>query len=136
MKKNSNVIHLFIYIGLLALVSCGPKQQAKDTIKKFVKENIGSVTQGDAANAHDELLSYSFKDFGKLDSTRYVTDSIIHAMQQRAEYDRNFESVLTFGKRTGKEQLKYIPVKMKIAEKDTTYTFYLTNDLESVVAFK
>jgi hypothetical protein len=114
---------LFLPLALLLLVSCGQKQQAKSTVKDFVKANI----------AADD---YSFKDFGKLDSTRYVTDSIIGVMKTRVADDNTFRKEATYGMRTGKEQLKYLPVKMKVADKDTTFTFYLTNDLTKVVAVK
>ena len=114
---------LFLSLALLLLVSCGQKQQAKSAIKAFVKENIA-------------VSDYSFKDFGKLDSTRYVTDAVIEVMKQRATADATFKKASVYGKREGKEQLKYMPVKMKIADRDTLFTFYLDNDNNSVVAFK
>lgn len=111
-------------LALLLLVSCGQKQQAKDTVKTFVKENI-------ADSDH-----YSFKDFGRLDSTRYVTDSIIGVMRACAAKDNTFRKPTTYGQRTNNEQLKYIKVKMTVAEQDTMFTFYLTNDVMKVVAVK
>ena len=120
---------LFSLLTTLLLASCGPKQQAKDTVKAFVKASIGSVGEGSP-------LAYSFKDFGHLDSTRYVTDSIIGVMQANAKRDSHFQSAPAYGQRKPKEQLKYITAKMSVDHQDTTYTFYLTNDLTQVVAFK
>ena len=114
---------LFSPLALLFLVSCGQKQQAKSTDKDFVKTNFATT-------------DYRFKDFGKLDSTRYVTDSIIEVMKIRAASDKTFRKDASYGRRVAKEQLKYLPVKMKIADKDTVLTFYLTNKLTQVVAVK
>lgn len=114
---------LFLPLALLLLASCGQKQQAKSTVKDFVKENIASS-------------DYSFKDFGKLDSTRYVTDQVISRMKANAAKDPLFAKQPHYGLRTEKEQLKYIKVKIRVASQDTTYTFYLTNDLAQVVAMK
>ncbi|MBQ7421246.1 MAG: hypothetical protein IJV27_03770, partial [Prevotella sp.] len=110
---------------LIALASCGPKRQAKSTIKAFIKENIS------------EKSHYSIEDYGRLDSTRYLTDSIISIMHTNAEKNKAFGNNLQYGKRKDKKkQLKYIPIKMKVYDQDTTYIFYLTNDLQQVVAFK
>ncbi len=116
--------HLIILLAL-GIVACSPKQEAKKTVKEFVEASI-------SANC-----DYSFNDFGKLDSTRYVTDSALLLMRSQAEKDAAFKSELKYGRRAvPKEQLKYMNVKMTINEKDTTYTFYLTNDLKQVVSFK
>ena len=119
-----NYRHLFIFIGLLTLASCGPKQEAKKTIKEFVDQNVKTETD------------YSFSDFGKLDSTRYVTDSLITVMRQNANKNAAFNGAIGYGKRTAGKQLKYLPVKMSVNGSDTTFTFYLTNDLQQVVSFK
>lgn len=116
--------HKLLPLALLLLVSCGQKQQAKDTIKTFVKENIADADH------------YSFKDFGRLDSTRYVTDTIISVMQANAAKDNTFRKPTAYGQRANNEQLKYIKVKMKVADQDTMFTFYLTNDVTKVVAVK
>lgn len=116
--------HLIILLTI-GFVACGPKQEAKKTIKEFVEVSIANN------------VDYSFNDFGKLDSTRYVTDSALLLMRSQAEKDAAFNAKLNYGKRVAAtDQLKYMTVKMTINAKDTTYTFYLTNDLKQVVSFK
>ncbi len=57
-------------------------------------------------------------------------------MHANADKDKNFKSTILYWKPTEGEQLKYINVDMTVNDNDTTYTFYLTNDMLKVVAFK
>ena len=120
------IIILFLAAGVL-LTSCGEKQIAKNTIKEFLKAGI--AFNGDKQD-------YSIGSFGEIDSTKYVTDAVINSMHVNADKDKNFKSTLLYWKHTNGEQLKYITVKMTINDVDTAYTFYLTNDMMKVVAFK
>ena len=115
-------IYLILCAALLA--SCSQKQKAKSTVKAFLETNMA------------EQSDYSVSDFGKLDSTSYVTDSTLTAMRQLAQANKTFRKDIKYGKRPAKEQLKYITAKLSVNETDTTYTFYLTNNLEAVVSFK
>lgn len=121
---------ILIAAGLL-VASCGEKQIAKNTIKEFLKASVAPEEDDDDGEA-----DYDIKSFGDIDSTKYVTDEVINRMHASADKDKNFKSTLLYWKPSSGEQLKYLTVKMSIDDVDTTYTFYLTNDMLKVVAFK
>lgn len=109
---------------LLFLASCTEKQKAKNIVKSFVETNIKAGTD------------YSIGGFGSIDSTRYVTNDAVSLMKSNAKNKSHFKSNTQYGERLQKEQLKYINATIKVNGKDSTYTFYLSNDLSSVVAIK
>lgn len=121
-------ILLFLTAGIM-FTSCGEKHIAKNTIKEFLKASIANDTDG-------EQEDYDIKSYGDIDSTKYVTEDLINAMHANADKDKNFKSTILYWKPTEGEQLKYINVDMTVNDNDTTYTFYLTNDMLKVVAFK
>ena len=121
-------ILLFLTAGL-TLTSCGEKHIAKNTIKEFLKASIANDTDGEQAD-------YDINSFGDIDSTKYVTEGLINTMHANADKDKNFKSTILYWKPTEGEQLKYINVDITVNDNDTTYTFYLTNDMLKVVAFK
>lgn len=120
---------LLLLAAGLTMVSCGEKHIAKNTIKEFLKAGIANDDDG-------EQEDYSIKSFGDIDSTKYVTEEVINTMHANVYKDKNFKSTLLYWKPTAGEQLKYLTVDLTVDDKDTTYTFYLTNDMLKVVAFK
>ncbi len=124
MKKT----YIILVIGMLMMTACGEKHVAKNTIKEFLKASVVVNSDGEQ--------DYSVKSFGDIDSTRYVTPDAVNKMHAIADKDKNFQSTLLYWKPNENEQLKYLTVEMEVENRDTVYTFYLTNDLLKVVAFK
>ena len=111
---------------LVAMVVAGcnrEKSRAQGLVKDFLKEN---------------LVENDFKvmDFSRLDSTKYVSDSIFNRMRVSNLQDSRFKQPLDFSDDAKTKKLLFIRVKYRI-EKDTILqTFYFDDELSRVVSFK
>ena len=111
---------------LVAMVVAGcnrEKSRAQGLVKDFLKEN---------------LVENDFKvmDFSRLDSTKYVSDSIFNRMRVSNLQDSRFKQPLRLVDEPRTEKLHFIRVKYRI-EKDTILqTFYFDDELSRVVSFK
>ena len=117
---NIKIKSVVLLTALAALCGCGPQHKAENTVEDFLENNM--KTDG-----------YTVM-FTKLDSTRHVSDSAIHAMRAKAEKSVNFNKGIKYGQ-TGK-QYQYIKTKICIGKDTLDRTFYLQPDLTAVVAFK
>ena len=114
----------YILLGILALLlftACGQQYQAKNLVKDFVKEH-----------ATEELNITGFTD---LDSTRVISDSLFHAMQQNAANDPLFKNV-NFSGKTPSSTLLYIRMRYQKDTLELSKTFYFDRDLSAIIAFK
>lgn len=116
-------LHLIIYIAALLCFSCTPKQKAESAVKDFLSNNL---TKKD----------FSVISYGRLDSTRYITDGIVKELRLQASKDKAFTITQEYAERDNPKQLIFLPVKIKQDNQEQDYTFYLTMDFEKVVCFK
>jgi len=113
-----------IPLALCAIIftSCGKEYKAKSTVKDFISENF-------------IVEDYSIDSYARLDSTTYVTQEMINRMRQEANKNTEFKKGIKYTERKG-EKLLYLPVTMKIKDEKVKHTFYLTEDVQEIVAFK
>lgn len=111
---------------LVAMVVAGcnrEKSRAQGLVKDFLKEN---------------LVENDFKviDFSRLDSTKYVSDSIFNRMRVSNLQDSRFKQPLRLVDEPRTEKLHFIRVKYRV-EKDTlVQTFYFDDEVSRIVSFK
>lgn len=120
LKKTRTVA--VIGIAAMLLASCSERRKARATVEAFLNANL--TTQ----DYYVDLLA--------LDSTRRVSDSALADMRDIAAAKGIYKSGTEYAERDASGKLMYIRGKI-IAGKDTfVQTFYLTPDLEKVVAVK
>lgn len=106
----------------LILVACGDKHKAENTVRAFLDMNMKSA-------------EYS-ADFSKLDSTRHITDSVISAMRMTADRKGIYKNDIKFGNVKNYDKIMFMQGKIVIDKDTFAHTFYMTPDLEQVIAFK
>lgn len=114
---------IFISLSFIMLLfSCGKQQKAESVVKDFLDENL-------------VVSDYSIS-FAGIDSTSYITDSIVGVMKKAASTNRLFKKSIKYGE--SNVQGKYIYTRAEIVNgKDTvTQTFYLDKEMTCVIAFK
>lgn len=118
MKKS---LYSCLMLSLLLFTACGEKQKAKGVINDFLERNM---TSG----------NYNVEDFADIDSTFYVTDSMIHVMHAQAEKNSAFRRDIQYTPRTPK--LLFMHVRYTQNGKPVKQTFYMDSALSGVVSFK
>ena len=120
--KQSFVILMFLSAAIFT--GCGQKHYAKQLISDFLDKNLNDPNIGS--------MSY-----GELDSTIYITDSIIQIMHQQADTMKAFRPKIQYNAK-GKlaEKLLFMTVKFKQDNEKHTYTFYFDYGLQEILAFK
>lgn len=106
----------------LVLIACGDKHKAEKTVRAFLDMNM-------------ESAEYS-ADFSKLDSTRHITDSIISAMRVAADHKGIYKKNIKFGDVNNYDKIMFMQGKIVIDKDTFAHTFYISPDLEQVIAFK
>ncbi len=114
-------IYIIIGIGVWLLASCGRQQTAKSRVKDFMKANV------------EDYSKVSYLDFGDIDSTRTISDSLIQVLHGRtpAHFSRN----ISYQPRDGKT-LWLLRTRYLMGEDTCSATFYMDKELTGVVAFK
>lgn len=105
-------------------VGCGAQHDAKRLVSGFLDANLKSA-------------DISGVSYGRLDSTFYITDSIVTVLRQQADTMKAFKRGIKYDaakKPDGK--LLYMKVSFKQDNEKQAYTFYLDHSLQQVVAFK
>lgn len=118
--KKTTIATLALCVAML--FSCGKKHEAKTTVKEFISENIA-------------VDDYSIESYAELDSTTYVTPEMVSRMHQEAAKNKAFKTGIKYADYK-KKKLLYLPVKMEINKEKAEHTFYLTEDVREIVAFK
>lgn len=109
---------LFILIiGAVLMGSCGQRYEAKDIVRDFLKEQM--VTD-----------DYALQ-FGKLDSTYRINDSIMGDLQKRCATDKLFKQPLPLGDYHGLKTKLVLPVRIILKDDTVRRTFYLDPDLKA-----
>ena len=121
MKTVRNI--MIMVLLAVAAAGCTDKQKAESAVKDFLNENL---TEKD----------FSIVSFGRLDSTRYINDDVIASLRKQASTDKAFNITTAYADRDNPKQLIYLPVKIKVYDRQESYTFYLTMDFKKVVCFK
>ena len=83
------------------------------------------------ANLQASDYTVSFSD---IDSTRYVSDSIVNIMRAEALKNKMFKKGIKYAGKS--KQYIYTRVTICIGNDTTSHTFYLTPDMNQVVSFK
>ena len=122
MKKT--LVAIVALVVAMAFTGCNrEKSKAESMVKDFLKEN---------------LVENDFKvmDFSRLDSTKYVSDSIFNRMRVSNLQDSRFKQPLRLVDAPRTEKLHFIRVKYRV-EKDTlVQTFYFDDEVSRIVSFK
>lgn len=115
---------LLLFAAFMALlVSCGDQHKAESRVKDFLDENL---------KAEEYTVSFS-----KMGSTNNVTDSVMDAMLSRARSNKAYKNGIKLDNSIRHDTLIYIRGEIVQHGKDTlVQTFYLSPDMEHVVAFK
>ena len=101
---------------LLLFASCGQQYKAEQTAKAFIEENMEQPEQ------------ITDRDFADIGTTRHISDSLITVMRQRGAEG--------FKKNIPQGDLIYLRMQY-VKDGDTlSNTFYLDEELASIVAFK
>lgn len=101
--------------------SCGDGHTAKSHAKEFME---GQMTQADV-----DYITWS-----KLDSTKHLTDSALHAMRATAEKSKLVKPGTTYQRPTAK--LNLISLRYAIDKDTLMATFYLDDKLTGIVGVK
>lgn len=112
-----------MFLSAAILTGCGQEQNAKKVISNFLNENLNDPDFSD--------ISY-----GKLDSTIYITDSIVQVMHQQADTMHAFKPKVPYMKGRDSDKLLFMTVKFKQKDEKHTYTFYFDHKIQGILAFK
>lgn len=115
---------IFIFAGMLLLVACGQRHTAKNSIEKFLSENL--------QQPNDMTILH----FGRIDSTRIISDSIIYNMRESTSKLQYFNKGINYAERTSSQSLLFIRASYIIGKDTLESTFYMDKTTQKVVAFK
>lgn len=119
------IIHILPLSALLFLtISCGPKQQAESTIKCFLEANL------------KDTRDLNIIQYGEIDSTRYLNDSIIEKLRKDIKKSRPYKKDIKFSQNKEEDKLIILRVKYNTNGKDYHDTYYLDKDMTRVIAIK
>ena len=115
---------IFIFAGMLLLVACGQRHTAKSSIEQFLSENLQQP---------DDM---TILHFGRIDSTRIISDSIIYNMRESTSKLKYFNKGINYAERTSNQSLLFIRTSYIIGKDTLESTFYMDKTTQEVVAFK
>lgn len=104
------------------LCACGKQHKAEETVKDFL-------------DAYLTTADYSV-DFTKIDSTRFVPDSAVHAMRKSAAANASFKKDMKYGANPPQRTYVFTKAAIFIGKDTLRHTFYLTPEMTQVVSFK
>ena len=110
--------------AMLVLASCGPQHQAESAVEEFLQNNI-------ADNSTLQISNY-----GDLDSTRYLNDSTISALQAQEEKSPIYNKGIKYADRKETQMLMFIRVTYNVNGKEHHDTYYLNKEMTEVIAIK
>lgn len=118
------VQHWLLSCFVLLAVSCGPQHEAETVVRDFMEENI------------KDDISLQIIDFGKIDSTRHINDSIIRALRDTTTQSGLYRKDINYSDAGNGGNLLIIRVKYKVNGTEQNSTFYLDDSSYEVVAIK
>lgn len=121
MRKTGLIV---VFAAAVLVAGCGQSHDAKRLVSGFLDTNLKS----------DDISGVSY---GKLDSTFYITDSIVKVMRQQADTMKAFKRGIRYDVAEKPEgKLVLMRVKFTQDKEKQAYTFYFDRDIKHVVAFK
>lgn len=109
---------------LLSAISCGQQHKAESVIKEFMKDNL-------MENHKPSDLT-----FNKIDSTEYITDSLVENMRKNAELSGRYKSNIEYAPKRAGEKLIISRVEYILEKEKYSDTYYLNKDLTHVISVK
>lgn len=99
------------------LTGCGQSHEAKGLAKKFMATQMG-------------ISDYDVVQWGPLDSTFFVSDSMVNVMRQQ------MDGKITGGYAKPSSKLFYLNVKYAIDKDTISQTFYFDDKMTGIVSLK
>ena len=115
--------HALIMSAGLLFASCGQQHQAESVVKEFLEENLKDAS------------TLSITEYGEIDSTRYLNDSIINELRKSVN-NALYKGDIKFSQPDAKSKLIILRVKYNVNEKEYHDTYYLNNEMTEVVTLK
>lgn len=110
------------FTAVILMCACGKQHKAEETVKAFLDNNL-------------KTTEYSVN-FTKIDSTRLVSDSLIHVMRTNAAKNKSFKSGIVYTANPPQRIYMFTKAKIYIGKDTLQHTFYLNPELTKVVSFK
>lgn len=117
-------LYIICILMLLLATSCGRQHDAESLVKDFMRENM-----------HDYSAATDMN-FKKIDSTRYLKDSIITNIRKMAETASLYKEGIKYNEKTPGKKLIVLRVEYKVDNKEHSDTYYMNDELTHIVAFK
>lgn len=115
---------VFTLFAALLLTACGKQYQAERAVSRFMSDNMVNP---------DQVESRQYSD---LDSTRYLNDSIVESLRQQARHSDLYRPQPAYDRQPVKRMLYFTHVSFKMGDREYRQTYYLSEDLSGVVAFR
>lgn len=116
--------HMFIVVMLLSVLSCGQQHKAESVVKGFMERNMLDGKKPSNIVFHD------------MDSTTYITDSLVHVMRNALKQSDRYSHDITYSSANMDSYLKVIRVEYKLDGQKYSDSYYLDNEITGVVSLK
>ncbi len=116
--------HMFIVVMLLSVLSCGQQHKAESVVKGFMERNMLDGKKPSNIVFHD------------MDSTTYITDSLVHVMRNALKQSDRYSHDITYSSTKMDSYLKVIRVEYKLDGQKYSDSYYLDNEITGVVSLK
>ncbi len=116
--------HMFIVVMLLSVLSCGQQHKAESVVKGFMERNMLDGKKPSNIVFHD------------IDSTTYITDSLVHVMRNALKQSDRYSHDITYSSTKMDRYLKVIRVEYKLDGQKYSDSYYLDNEITGVVSLK
>ena len=114
---------LFLSVAIVLLTGCTMQHKAESMADNFLEANAKDLS---------EMQSRHYLD---LDSTRLITDSVLHALRQsqHPHLSATGDADITY---KGGQMLYLLPMRYTCKGEDCRMTFYLDQQMQHVMAVK
>lgn len=116
--------HMFIVVMLLSVLSCGQQHKAESVVKGFMERNMLDGKKPSNIVFHD------------MDSTTYITDSLVHVMRNALKQSDRYSHDITYSSTKMDSYLKVIRVEYKLDGQKYSDSYYFDNEITGVVSLK
>lgn len=115
---------MFIVVMLLSVLSCGQQHKAESVVKGFMERNMLDGKKPSNIVFHD------------MDSTTYITDSLVHVMRNALKQSDRYSHDIAYSSTKMDSYLKVIRVEYKLDGQKYSDSYYLDNEITGVVSLK
>lgn len=116
--------YMFIVVMLLSVLSCGQQHKAESVVKGFMERNMLDGKKPSNIVFHD------------IDSTTYITDSLVYIMRNVLKQSDRYSHDITYSSTNMDGYLKIIRVEYKLDGQKYSDSYYLDNKITGVVSLK